>query len=215
MSDELKRLLAEEAARFDDEMAAPTAKKYVRRRAPGSPSQVYSVRLPVDRIGALRRVAQGVGRSPSALLRDWVLERLSEAVSVSGPADGPSGAALLAERPAEVDLCGEVAGLFRALATDVGVSRKELAARLDVSEARVGQLLSGQENVTLDTVQRLAAALGVSSRFVVHTPVDRVAPLARVRSRRRGRIQWSASPRVPKPRPQLTVKADGVLQRVA
>lgn len=41
-----------------------------------SPSQVYSVRIPVDRLEELRRVAEARGLAPSALLRSWFIERL-------------------------------------------------------------------------------------------------------------------------------------------
>jgi len=41
-----------------------------------NPSQVYSVRIPVDRLEELRRVAESRGLAPSALLRSWVIERL-------------------------------------------------------------------------------------------------------------------------------------------
>jgi hypothetical protein len=40
------------------------------------PSQVYSIRIPVDRLEQLRGVAEDQGVPPSALMRQWVLERL-------------------------------------------------------------------------------------------------------------------------------------------
>jgi hypothetical protein len=47
-----------------------------RMAPPQNPSQVYSVRIPVDRLEELRRVAARRGVPPSTLLREWVLERL-------------------------------------------------------------------------------------------------------------------------------------------
>lgn len=45
-------------------------------RPPKDPAQVYSVRLPVDRLDELRQFATRQGVAPSALLRRWVIERL-------------------------------------------------------------------------------------------------------------------------------------------
>jgi hypothetical protein len=45
-------------------------------RPPKDPAQVYSVRLPVDRLEELRQFATRQGVAPSALLRRWVIERL-------------------------------------------------------------------------------------------------------------------------------------------
>jgi len=54
---------------------------YVRPKAPRSPAQVYSVRIPVDRIEELRVVAERQGKLPTALIREWVIERLDAASS--------------------------------------------------------------------------------------------------------------------------------------
>ncbi len=43
---------------------------------PREPSQVYSVRIPVDKLELLRRVAAEHHEAPSVLMRKWVLERL-------------------------------------------------------------------------------------------------------------------------------------------
>ena len=52
-----------------------------------TPSQVYSVRIPVDQLERLRRHAVRAGTTPSDLIRTWVLERLdaSEQESRLGP----------------------------------------------------------------------------------------------------------------------------------
>lgn len=49
---------------------------YVRPGVPHRPSQVYSVRIPVERIEELRRVARREGVGPTTLMRKWVVERL-------------------------------------------------------------------------------------------------------------------------------------------
>lgn len=46
------------------------------RRRSKDPSQVYSVRLPVDRLEELRQLAAREHVAPSALLRRWAIERL-------------------------------------------------------------------------------------------------------------------------------------------
>ncbi len=43
---------------------------------PREPSQVYSVRIPVEKLELLRRVAAEHHEAPSVLIRKWVLERL-------------------------------------------------------------------------------------------------------------------------------------------
>lgn len=46
------------------------------RQPPKDPSQVYSVRLPVSAVEALRQVAEQRQMTPSQLMRAWVLEQL-------------------------------------------------------------------------------------------------------------------------------------------
>lgn len=48
------------------------------RRQSGDASQVYSVRIPVDSLAQLRRLADERGVAPTALLRQFVLERLQQ-----------------------------------------------------------------------------------------------------------------------------------------
>ncbi len=43
---------------------------------PREPAQVYSLRMPVDKLEQLRQAAEQAGVSPSSLMRTWVLERL-------------------------------------------------------------------------------------------------------------------------------------------
>lgn len=51
---------------------------YQRRHSAGG-SRVYGLRLPVERIEQLRRVAQARGIDPSTLARQWVIAHLDEA----------------------------------------------------------------------------------------------------------------------------------------
>jgi hypothetical protein len=75
MMEELERLRAEEAARMEEQQDADL--EYVRPSPPRNPSQVYTVRVPVDKLESLRRLAQDRGIPPSAMIRQWVLERLA------------------------------------------------------------------------------------------------------------------------------------------
>jgi hypothetical protein len=57
-----------ESAVYDDALERPR----------GTPSQVYSLRLPVERVAQLREVAETHGVTPSALIRSWVVEKLDQ-----------------------------------------------------------------------------------------------------------------------------------------
>lgn len=46
------------------------------RRNAKNPSQVYSLRIPVEQIEQLRQLAEARHETPSGLLRRWVLHRL-------------------------------------------------------------------------------------------------------------------------------------------
>jgi hypothetical protein len=75
MSENITDVLAREAEEAEERRDEPT--RLVRRAKPARrPAQVYSVRMPVDRIELLRQIAERVGLSPSTLMREWVLERL-------------------------------------------------------------------------------------------------------------------------------------------
>ena len=71
----------EEAARLDrlEEEGAHDELPYTRlRRYAKEPSQVYAIRIPVSRLETIRKLADARGEQPTALLREWVLERLDE-----------------------------------------------------------------------------------------------------------------------------------------
>jgi hypothetical protein len=70
---------------------------YRRPQPPREPSQVYSVRIPVDRLGQLRQVAEKVGVPASALVRRLVLEGLARLTGETSEVD------LLRDRVTELE----------------------------------------------------------------------------------------------------------------
>lgn len=127
-------------------------------------------------------------------------------------------------------LYGEVSDSFGALLESTGMSKKELARRLGVSQGRVSQILSGEENLTLRTVAALAWALGLRANLQLEPLRDRVgtpamddAPppawLSRLHS---SRAQWRFTTVTlplradrPQHRPLYIVAADGQLRPAA
>lgn len=67
---------AELAREGEDDTVPPTARR--KTRQPKDPSQVYSVRIPVDRLEQLRRAAAMRGSTPSALIRELVVAFLDD-----------------------------------------------------------------------------------------------------------------------------------------
>lgn len=70
-------------------------------------------------------------------------------------------------------LCGQTADTLASLLESVGVTRRELARRLDISPGRVSQLLSGAANLTLRTVAEITWALGYHSTIRLEPMADR------------------------------------------
>jgi hypothetical protein len=62
-----------------------SGKRYRNRQPRRDPSQVYSIRIPVERLESLRQLAAERDVAPTALMRSWVLERLEQETSLSGP----------------------------------------------------------------------------------------------------------------------------------
>lgn len=72
---------------------------YVRsRRRPKDPAQVYSLRVPVDRLDLVRQLAEQENTTQAALLRKWLLERLDQELlrRQRGTASAPDHERLLA-----------------------------------------------------------------------------------------------------------------------
>lgn len=55
----------------------PTGAAVRRSSGPADPATVYSVRVPVSVIEQLRVFAETRGTTPSALMREWIIERLA------------------------------------------------------------------------------------------------------------------------------------------
>lgn len=82
MSESVRDMLAREAAEAEQRADAeergeitPAPGQRGRRRA-ADPSQVYTVRIPVSQLRKLREAADSLSMQPSALIRQWVIERL-------------------------------------------------------------------------------------------------------------------------------------------
>lgn len=71
-------VLAEVAADAEQQRHAPTV-LHRSERIPEDPSQVYSIRIPASRLAQVRRHARQQGTSPSAMLRQWILDQLEPA----------------------------------------------------------------------------------------------------------------------------------------
>jgi transcriptional regulator with XRE-family HTH domain len=73
-------------------------------------------------------------------------------------------------------LIAETTATIEGLLTSLGISQRKLADRLDVSESRVSQILSGEKNVTLRTLAAAGWALGLRFKLdpVPLAPSDRV-----------------------------------------
>ena len=78
----IREVLAAEAAEAEARLEAPPGA--MQRARTGGASQVYTMRMPADRLAELRAIANQSGEQPSALMRRWVLERL-DAESTSTP----------------------------------------------------------------------------------------------------------------------------------
>ena len=59
------------------------------------------------------------------------------------------------------DLNGVLAANLRRLRTKLGLSQEEFAERCDLHRTYVGAIERGERNVTLKTLQRIAASLGI------------------------------------------------------
>lgn len=71
----IRDTLADEATEAEARQDEPPVRMQ-RARANGEASQVYTVRMPAERLAELRAVAEQSGEQPSTLMRRWVLERL-------------------------------------------------------------------------------------------------------------------------------------------
>ncbi|MGH3719230.1 MAG: hypothetical protein ACRDRI_10425 [Pseudonocardiaceae bacterium] len=72
----LRELTCEAELERGDDTVPPTARRKTARAK--DPSQVYSVRIPVDRLEQLRRAAAMRGSAPSVLIRELVVAFLDD-----------------------------------------------------------------------------------------------------------------------------------------
>jgi len=123
MNDELAERLADVPDFDEDESPLePPA-------PPRQPSQVYSLRIPVDRLEFIRQVAAEHNELPSALMRRWVLERL-ETMTPNGQSPGSDRqAGELVDRV--IDLEQQVAIHQKALEQQTHDHQRELDAVID------------------------------------------------------------------------------------
>lgn len=95
-------------------------------------------------------------------------------------------------------LVAEAADTLEAYIESIGITRKELARRLEVSQSRVTQLLSGGRNITLRSVAAAAWAVGLRFRLEPcaaereGTPaeLDPTPPSWLYRFERRPQVMW-------------------------
>lgn len=86
ISDSERDAIVAEAEAARDALPGPAAAR--RRTQPRDPSALLSVRVPVAMIEALRVFAAGRGTTSSALLREWIVDRLdAEAAGLEPQAD--------------------------------------------------------------------------------------------------------------------------------
>ena len=121
-------------------------------------------------------------------------------------------------------LFGEARATVAGVLRSIGLRQRELARRLDVTEGRISQILSGRENLTLRTLADLGWALGL--RFDLRakalpnrsdTPAEQDPPLPTWLERLRDlpRVRYTeASQRIPHATrvvrvPRMLVKHDG------
>lgn len=74
--DQSLRALAQEAESTREDTVPLTARRKTRRAE--DPSQIYSVRIPVDRLEQLKHAAAIRGSTPSALIRELVVAFLDD-----------------------------------------------------------------------------------------------------------------------------------------
>jgi hypothetical protein len=102
----------------DEEMAAAIERAeaedteesavYVRPVPPKDAAQVYSIRVPVERLEQLRAIASDKGVPPSTLMRRWVIERIEiESPRMRESESGsPRAVVIHLAKPSEGDVIG-------------------------------------------------------------------------------------------------------------
>lgn len=86
---DIAELLAKEAEAAEINEDEEESRQYRRPPPPSQASQVYSVRIPVERLEQLRAFAVKLGLRPTTLMRKWVLERLDEETGARATFENP------------------------------------------------------------------------------------------------------------------------------
>lgn len=108
-SENIEKILAEVADQAE-QMRDKRGKLYRSNRPAAEPSQVYSIRIPVSHLGRIRALASGSGIAPTAMLRDWILDRLA---IEDAPADATAPAAVIPIRRTAATPASELERQFR------------------------------------------------------------------------------------------------------
>lgn len=139
---DLQTQLLREAQAAEEAWSGLDDTALVRARAKSpDPAQVYSVRIPVERIDRLRRLADERGVKPTALMREWVLQRLAaEELTVRAPEERM------------VELLGEAQRLAAAVRRRTAVATSAEPKTVDDPPVR---------SVRLGATRRLASPLDV------------------------------------------------------
>lgn len=93
--DTLAQLIADEAEAAEVAPSIDTSHYARNTHTPKDPAQVFSIRMPVNRLEEIRRLAERSHVSPSALMRRWILERLDRQAEQSSNALQSDGGALV------------------------------------------------------------------------------------------------------------------------
>lgn len=71
------------------------------------------------------------------------------------------------------DMLKRVGNMLSAAIESKGMTQKDVAAKLNVSEARVSQMLTGDANLTVKTLVKVASILQMDLQIGLFTPEDK------------------------------------------
>jgi transcriptional regulator with XRE-family HTH domain len=137
--------MAELAKRFAEEMR-------VRRDALGLTQEAFGVPLGLDRsaVSRIEKSAPNLSISKAVLIASALESSVSEMV-------GGEKSNKTAQQIAE-----GMALRIRNWRAEEGLNQRELAEKMNIDRNRVSAVESGKKNVSLETIERFAGALGVS-----------------------------------------------------
>ena len=171
---------ADAAAVMDDDLDDATSIPKTHGTAEGSarlPSQVYSIRVPVERLEQVRSLANARGLAPTAMMRQWVLARLDDEMAES-PDDHRNATATLRETPSRPDeraLVTHLEAVASALAEAATQMMKTLSTLAEVAATqRAGDLrpqIASAAQGPFQIMPLAAAAAGFNMPWVSQAPV--------------------------------------------